>query len=84
MLERELAHERRDAAAAKPGVVPQAHGCGAGVVRLAADGDLLPGDALHALDRTDRDALGLEHRTLFDVQLDEGVGHQARARMGPA
>ena len=36
---------------------------------------------MDALDRTDGDALGFEHGTLFDVQFDERVRHQTGARM---
>ena len=49
----------------------------------ADNSELLPRDALHAGDRADRDALGLEDRTLLDVQLDVGVGERSgRARPG--
>jgi len=52
--------------------VAEVHRGRAGVVGLPGDGELLPRDALHARDRSDGDALGLEHRPLLDVQLEIG------------
>ena len=66
-------HADRDLRGHEPGVVAMVHGRGAGVVRLAGDGELGPRDALHPGDHPDLDPLGLEHRPLLDVQLDEGV-----------
>ena len=79
----EVAHGSRNARRDVSGVPAHAHRRGARMVRLAADRDLLPGDALDALDGTDGDALGFEHRTLFDVQFDERVRHETWARMRP-
>jgi hypothetical protein len=53
------------------------------VVGDAGQRQLAPGDALHALDRADGDALLLEHRALLDMQLDEGAGAH-RAAIGRA
>jgi hypothetical protein len=55
----------------RAGVAPQAHRRGARVVRLADDSHLLPRDALQVLHHADRHPLGVEHRALLDVQLDE-------------
>ncbi len=82
-LEHQVAHRRGDRHRRVPGVVAQRHRGRARVVRLPRDRELLPRDALHALDRADGEALCLEDRALLDVQLDERVRHDARARMGP-
>jgi len=58
----------------------QRHRRRAGVVRLPPDGELGPGDPLHARDRAHPHALGLEHRPLLDVQLVVGVGVRGLAR----
>jgi hypothetical protein len=50
------------------------------VVGLARYHQLLPGDALDAGDRADRDALFLQDRALLDVDLDVGVGGGAGDR----
>ena len=68
------AHVRDDLRGSEPRVVAHRHRCGARMVGLADDRQLLPGDALDALDRADRDVLDLEDGTLFDVQLDERRG----------
>jgi hypothetical protein len=82
-LAHEVAHEDGDAGRHVAGVVAVVHRGGAGVVGLAAHGELGPGDALDARHRTDVDALRLQHRPLLDVQLDEGVGRGARQGSGP-
>ncbi len=79
-LEDEVADERGDTGGHVAGVMAERHRRGTGVVRLPGDAQLCPGDALHAGDDADVDALVLEDRPLLDVELDEGVRHEARAR----
>lgn len=52
------------------GILAHRHRRGAGMVGHAVDGYALPGNALQVLDRADGDALALQHRPLFDMQLD--------------
>ena len=80
----ELAHERGDRRGDEARVTTQPHRRRAGVGRAPGDRQLRPGDALHALDDTDRHALVLEDRSLLDVQLDVGVRRRRRwARQRP-
>ena len=78
----QLPHVHGDARRGVERVVAVADRGGAGVVGLAGDGDLVPGDALDLGDRADRVALLLEHRALLDVELDEGGRHLAGAGRG--
>ena len=54
-------------------VVAQGHGGGTGVVAGAVEAELHPANALHAFDHADLLALLLQHRALFDMQLDKAV-----------
>ena len=85
-LVREAPQERDDLGRRVPGVATHRHRRRAGVVGLTDDRQLLPRDALHALDDADRHSPRLEHRALLDVQLDErgGCGAWARQRPGVA
>ena len=60
-------------------VVAQVHRHGAGVAGHSAHGDVEARRAVDRADDAEGQALGFEHRPLFDMQLDEG-GHAARAR----
>ncbi len=76
----QLAHGDHGPGGHQTGVVAQVHGRGARVVGLARERELVPRDPLDPGDDADRGALGLEHGTLLDVQLDEGVRRPGRAR----
>ena len=51
---------------------------------LPGHGDLIPADALDALDHADGLALGLEDRPLLDMGLEEGADRAAADRVSPA
>ena len=68
-----LSREGRNLCRDVTGVAAHPHRRRAGVVRLAGQRQLGPGDALHALDRADGETLRLQRRPLFDVQFDIGV-----------
>ena len=70
---RESAREGGDLGGDVAGIVAHAHRRRSGVVRLAGERELGPGNALHAFDRADGEAFGLQHRPLFDMQLDIGM-----------
>ena len=57
----------------REGVPPQAHRGRAGMIRPTGDAGNQPVDAGDARHHADGDPSGLEHRPLFDVQLDVAV-----------
>ncbi len=79
----QIVHEDGDTRESSRGIASHGHRCRPGMVRLPREGHAGPRDPLHTGDRSDPNALRLKHRTLLDMQLDEGVRNRTRTRSGP-